>query len=61
MMCVRADLISTRLLSDDDKKDMLSGLIPEESLLLHVKLWKEAGMPDYANGSYLPYNEFYKE
>lgn len=44
MMCVDATLISTTLLSDDDKKDMLNGDLPVESLLLHVKVWKENGM-----------------
>jgi hypothetical protein len=50
MLCVRADLISTRLLSTEDKNDMLNGLLPEEVLFLAVKCWIAAGMPDYANG-----------
>lgn len=39
-----------RLLSPDDKQDMLNGLIPDEALEVAVKCWMEAGMPDYANG-----------
>lgn len=44
-------LISTRLLSADDKHDMLSGLIPDELLDTAVKLWLQNGMPDYTNGT----------
>lgn len=44
-------LISTRLLSTDDKNDMLSGLIPDETLDTAVKVWKQYGMPDYTNGT----------
>jgi hypothetical protein len=50
MLCVKADLISTRLLSKEDKQDMLKGLVPIESLIAHVKIWIQNGMPDYANG-----------
>ncbi len=46
-MCVKAELISTRLLSIEDKRDMLNGLLPDKALLLHVKCWIEAGMPNY--------------
>ncbi len=55
MLCVKVELISTRLLSDDDKKDMRKGLLPVESLITHVKVWIENGMPDYANGQKEPY------
>jgi hypothetical protein len=55
MLCVKAELISTRLLSNDDKQDMLAGLIPDETLVTAVKCWMEAGMPDYANGHTRPY------
>lgn len=54
-MCVRADLISTRLLSAEDKQDMLNGDLPIESLMTHVKVWKEYGMCNYADGSGTPY------
>lgn len=50
-MCVRADLISTRLLSAEDKQDMLNGDLPIESLMTHVKVWKENGMCNYADGT----------
>lgn len=48
---VSPKLISTRLLSKEDKQDMLNGLIPDETLFVAVKCWMEAGMPDYANGN----------
>ena len=51
MLCVKADLISTRLLSKEDKQDMLSGLISDETLLTAVKCWMEAGTPNYSNGN----------
>jgi hypothetical protein len=44
-------LISTRLLSDEDKKDMLNGDLSLEILELHVKMWMANGMPDYAHGN----------
>lgn len=52
---VSPKLISTRLLSKEDKQDMLNGDLLLENLLLAVKLWQESGMPDYANGSYSIY------
>lgn len=52
---VSPNLISTRLLSLDDKNDMLSGLISDEALECHVLAWKESEMPDYANGHTSPY------
>ena len=48
-------LISTRLLSREDKDDMLNGLLPIEALETHVKVWMDNGMPDYANGKTEPY------
>lgn len=55
VMCVRADLISTRLLSEDDKQDMLNGDLTIDDLLVHVKVWKEHGMCNYADGTGTPY------
>jgi hypothetical protein len=52
---VSPKLISTRLLSAEDKEDMQNGLLPDDALELHVKLWKEHGMCYYSNGSNLPY------
>ena len=46
---VSPKLISTRLLSEVDKTDMLNGLIDEDSLETAVKAWMNAGMPDYVN------------
>jgi hypothetical protein len=54
-LCVKAELISTRLLSKEDKQDMLNGLVPVETLMTAVKCWMAAGMPDYANGHTDPY------
>ena len=51
MLCVKAELISTRLLSKEDKQDMLNGLVPDETLFVAVKCWIEAGMPNYSIGS----------
>ena len=61
MLCVKAQMISTRLLSKQDKQDMLNGLISPEQLLVATKVWIDNGMPDYANGQIRPYNSFYKE
>jgi len=55
---VQPKLISERLLSEEDKQDMLAGLILYETLDAHVKVWKEHGMCDYANGSYEKYKHF---
>lgn len=55
MLCVKAELISTRLLSKEDKQDMMDGNVPIESLITHVTVWMENGMPDYANGKTDPY------
>lgn len=50
MCCVKVELISNRLLSPADKKDMLNGELPVDSLITHVKIWVENKMPDYVNG-----------
>ncbi len=47
MLCVKASLISTKLLSEEDKDDMLNGLISVDSLITHVRVWIENGMQDY--------------
>lgn len=44
-------LIATRLLSEDDKQDMLNGDLSLEALEAHVNVWKEVGLPDYAHGN----------
>jgi len=55
---VSPKLISTRLLSNEDKQDMLSGLLPVDCLVIGVRTWLAAGMPDYANGKFDPYKAF---
>lgn len=52
---VSPTLIATRLLSDDDKNDMLNGLVPDDSLEMAVKCWMDASKPDYAHGHTEPY------
>jgi len=59
MLCIKANLISTRLLSKEDKQDMLHGLLPEETLFTAVKCWIESGMPNYAEGNTEPYKRLY--
>lgn len=54
-LCVKAEMISTRLLSKEDKQDMLDGKLDLETLITAVKAWKKSGMPDYANGHTEPY------
>jgi hypothetical protein len=56
-LCVKAELISTRLLSAEDKADMLRGLIATEALIAHVKIWMQNGMPDCTKGTM----ELYKD
>lgn len=46
-MCVKAEDISTKLLSQEDKKDLMTGRLSLEELLAHVAVWKEQGMHDY--------------
>ena len=52
---VSPKLIATRLLSKEDKQDMLDGLIPIDSLVTAVRVWMMNGMPDYANGKFEAY------
>ena len=56
---VSPTLISTRLLSEENKDDMRNGFVDQEDLNAHVEAWIEAHMPDYRNGSSRPYNRFY--
>ncbi len=58
---VSPNLIATRLLSRDDKHDMLNGLFTDEFLDCHVKVWKEFGMCNYADGSGKPYKVRFKD
>ena len=54
---VSPKLISMRLLSDEDKQDMLDGKIDIEELSVAIRAWMDNSMPDYANGSlkrYMP-------
>ena len=49
------NLMATRLLSEDDKQDMVDGLLSIEELECHVKAWMDVQMPDYAHGKTEPY------
>jgi hypothetical protein len=51
---VEARLITTRLMSEEDKDDMRAGLLPIEALEAHIKVWMDNGMPDYAHGKTIP-------
>lgn len=53
---VSPKLIASRLLSNDDKDDMLKGLVEDEMLEIAVKCWMDSSMPDYANGHTSPYS-----
>ena len=55
---VAPKLISERLLSKEDKEDMLNGLVSAETLDCHVKVWIEYGMCNYSNGSGKWYEDF---
>ena len=57
MYCIKAELLSTRLLSKEDKQDMLDGLISIECLASHVAVWKEDGMPNYSEGKFERYEQ----
>lgn len=48
--CIDAALIHNKLLSNEDKDDFHAGNLPLSALDLHVKVWIEKGMPDYAHG-----------
>jgi len=47
-LSVNAKQVIEHLLSVDDERDIINGVIPEESLRLHIKLWAEAGKPHYS-------------
>jgi len=47
-------LITTRLMSEDDKADMRQGNLPKSILDLHVQVWIKKGMPNYREGSTIP-------
>lgn len=48
---VSPKLISTKLLTESDKQDMLCGEISDEALEAHVNTWMASGMPDFAHGN----------
>jgi len=43
-------IISSHLLSADDKSDMLEGLFSFETLDCFIRVWKEQGMANYVEG-----------
>ena len=57
---VSPKLISTRLLSEDDKQDMLNGELDVETLVTAIEVWMSNNMPDYANGKTEPYKPEYE-
>jgi len=54
---VEARLITTRLMSEDDKNDMRNGDLPKDALKLHIQVWKQSVYPDYAHGKTIPLAE----
>jgi len=48
-------LIAERLLSAEDKDDMMNGLLTVDALKTHITIWIENGMPDYVQGVFEPY------
>ncbi len=55
---VAPKLISERLLSLQDKEDMLQGLVSFETLNCAVEMWLDNEMRNYADGSRKPYENF---
>jgi len=47
MLCVKVEIINSRLISEMDKKDILDGLISSEELLIVIKVWVNNKMPNY--------------
>lgn len=56
---VSPKFIALRLLSEEDKQDMLNDLITFENLDCAVNLWLRQKMPDYANGKTEAFELFY--
>ena len=47
------EFIVARLMDDQDILDFQKGLLSDEVLKLHVKVWVKSGMPDYRHGKTL--------
>jgi hypothetical protein len=45
---VKAQLVIDHLLSADDEQDIINGMVPAESLRLHILIWISAGKPHYS-------------
>lgn len=45
---VKAQLVIDHLLSVDDEQDIINGMVPAESLRLHIETWILAGKPHYS-------------
>lgn len=48
---VSPNLITTKLLDDNDKQDMMNGELTREILEIHVKEWLLNDKPDYRKGT----------
>jgi hypothetical protein len=55
---VSPKLIAERLLSKEDKEDMMNGLLSIETLDVAIRAWINASMPNYALGDTRPYINF---
>jgi hypothetical protein len=47
---VSPNLITTRLLDDHDKANMMTGDLSIDALCASIAAWKDNGFPDYAHG-----------
>ena len=56
---VSPKLISTRLLSTEDKQDMIAGVLTPDIIAIGIECWMSSGMPDYANGKTEPLRPSY--
>ncbi len=45
---VKAQLVIDRLLSVEDEQDIINGMVPAESLRLHIEAWISTGKPLYS-------------
>lgn len=43
-----AEQVISNLLSSEDEEDIINGLIPAETLRLHIELWVKQDMPYYS-------------
>lgn len=47
-------LVILRLLSEEDKVDMMEGNLSIDALRCHIEVWRDNDMPDYVKGQDAP-------